>query len=172
MKEIKGERIEGFAPFWYPDSRLLILGSFPSVKSRAEGFYYGNPQNRFWRTVCGFFGEETARGTEEKKDFLRRRQIALWDVVLSCEIAGSADASIREERCADVAGLVRGSAVEAVLCNGKTAYSLLMRGGALPVRTVCMPSTSPANPRFSHKAWERELGAVFGGRDTGEEHGL
>lgn len=155
-------RIEGFAPFVFPDSRVLILGSFPSVRSRAQGFYYGNPQNRFWRTVSAFFGEDVPREIGQKRDFLRRRQIALWDVVTACEIVGSSDASIRNEELADVAALVRGSRIEAVLCNGKTAYTLLMRGGALPVRTVCMPSTSPANPRFSQGAWAQELEKIFG----------
>ncbi len=156
------EKVTGFEPFAFSDSRLLILGSFPSVKSRALGFYYGNPQNRFWKTVCGFFHEDVPADVDGKKDFLRRRKIALWDVVTACSITGSSDASIREEETADVAALLRRCRVEAVLCNGKTAYSLLMRGEALPVRTVCMPSTSPANPRFSADIWRAELTRVFG----------
>lgn len=156
------ERAQGFAPFIAPDSRLLVLGSFPSVKSRAQGFYYGNPQNRFWRTVCGFFGEEVPADIAGKKAFLLRRKIALWDVVTACEIAGSADASIRGEQLADVAALLAGSAVEAVFCNGKTAYALLQRGAPLPVRTECLPSTSPANPRFRVAVWEDRLRSVFG----------
>lgn len=156
-------RAEGFAPCADEGSRLLILGSFPSVKSRAEGFYYGNPHNRFWNTVCGFFGEETAKDVPAKRDFLRRRHIALWDVVLSCEIAGSSDASIRKERVADVAGLICGSAIGAVFCNGKLAYRLLTeRAAPLAVPVLCLPSTSPANPRFDVNVWNAALAQVFG----------
>lgn len=159
---MNAQRAEGFEPFAFPDSRLLILGSFPSVRSRAQGFYYGNPQNRFWKTVCGFFGEPVPADVAGKKQFLRRRKIALWDVVISCEIVGSSDASIREEDLADVASLVAGSAIEAVFCNGKTAHAMLMRRPSPGVRVECLPSTSPANPRFSAEAWEQALRSVFG----------
>ena len=159
---MNAQRAEGFEPFAFPDSRLLILGSFPSVRSRAQGFYYGNPQNRFWKTVCGFFGEPVPADVAEKKQFLRRRKIALWDIVMSCEIVGSSDASIREEDLADVASLVAGSAIEAVFCNGKTAYAMLMRRPSPGVRVECLPSTSPANPRFSAEAWEQAQRSVFG----------
>lgn len=156
-------RIGGFAPCADTESRLLILGSFPSVKSRAEGFYYGNPHNRFWRTVCAFFGEIVPADVAGKKDFLARRHIALWDVVLSCEIQGSADASIREEEVADVAGLIEGSKIRAVFCNGKLAYRLLTeRAAPLAVPVLCLPSTSPANPRFDAAVWQDALQGVFG----------
>lgn len=156
-------REQGFCPVVFPDSRVLILGSFPSVLSRAEGFYYGNPRNRFWATVSGFFGERTPLSVAEKQAFLRRRRIALWDIVLSCEIAGSSDASIRAADVADVPALVRGSAVEAVMCNGKTAHRILTEHyPALSVPVVCLPSTSPANPRFREDEWRRALESVFG----------
>lgn len=116
-------RIEGFAPCADAESRLLILGSFPSVKSRAEGFYYGNPHNRFWKTVCAFFGEGVPADVAGKRGFLARRHIALWDVVLSCEIQGSADASIRDEELADVAGLIAGSKIRAVFAMGSSPTS-------------------------------------------------
>lgn len=158
-------RIEGFAPCADAESRLLILGSFPSVKSRAEGFYYGNPHNRFWKTVCAFFGEEVPADVAGKRGFLARRHIALWDVVLSCEIQGSADASIRDEELADVAGLIAGSKIRAVFCNGKLAYKLLTeRAAPIAVPALCLPSTSPANPRFDAAVWQNALQGVFGGR--------
>ena len=117
------DRVEGFAPVCFADSRVLILGSFPSVKSRAEGFYYGNPRNR-----------------------------------TACSIHASEDASIREADRADVAGLIRGTAVHTVLCNGKAAFAYLPKE-FLPdhVRVLCLPSTSPANPRFSADTWRAAL---------------
>ncbi len=90
------ERKIGFAPIFDENSRVLILGSFPSVKSREIDFYYGNKQNRFWKMLCGFFQEEIPSTQEEKIEFLLRRNVALWDMVMSCEIEGSSDASIKK----------------------------------------------------------------------------
>ena len=147
-------RVEGFPPVYDGNSRVLILGSFPSVKSRASGFYYGNPQNRFWRTVCGFFSEPVPGSPDEKRAFLLRRGIALWDVVESCEIVGSSDASIRNERVADLPALLNGSGIGTIFCNGTKAYSLLADKfpGLLPAARK-LTSTSPANPRFSAEEW-------------------
>lgn len=155
-------RVEGFAPVCFPESRVLILGSFPSVKSRAEGFYYGNPRNRFWGMLCGFFGEDVPKDIAGKVEFLRRRKVALWDSVTACSIHASEDASIRDADRADVAALIRGTAVRTVLCNGKAAFAYLS-GEFLPthVRVVCLPSTSPANPRFSAQAWHAALAEAF-----------
>ena len=115
---------EGFAPVFDDKSRVLILGSFPSVKSRAVGFYYGNPQNKFWRTLEAFFHEEPPKDTEGRRAYVLKHGVALWDVVLSCTIAGSSDASIERETVADVASLVKGSGICRILCNGATAYRL------------------------------------------------
>ena len=153
---------EGFDPVCSPESRVLILGSFPSVKSRAEGFYYGNPQNAFWRTVAQFFGEQTPRTVEEKKFFLSRNRIALWDVVISCYIEGSSDASIERERVADIPALLAQSNVKAVLCNGSLSYRLLVRYYPQYEKTAKkLPSTSPANPRFQKEAWFEALREIF-----------
>ena len=152
----------GFEPFYDEGSVLLILGSFPSVMSRAEGFYYGNPQNRFWKTVCGYFGESTSKTVDEKKAFLKRRKIALWDVVTSCEIDGSKDASIREERVANLPALLKKSKIKTIFCNGNKSYELLEREfPALINITQKLPSTSPANPRFTAEAWYKALDEVF-----------
>ena len=97
----------GFEPFFQTDSKLLILGSFPSVKSRQVEFYYGNKQNRFWRTVCTFFGDEVPETTEGKKAFLKKRRIALWDIVTECEIVGSQDATIKNFKVANVEKLLK-----------------------------------------------------------------
>lgn len=147
-------RCVGFEPVFDENSRILILGSFPSVKSRAEGFYYGNPQNRFWKILCDFFQEPLAT-VAEKREFLLRRKIALWDVVTSCEIVGSSDASIRKETVADIPALLQASSVRSILCNGAKSYALLCQHYPnLLSMSRKLPSTSPANPRFSREIWE------------------
>ena len=153
---------KGFAPFFDGDSVLLILGSFPSVKSRKEGFYYGNPQNAFWRTVCGYFGEGVPLSVDDKKAFLKRRPIALWDVVTACRIDGSKDNSIQDEVIADIEGLIANSGIKTIFCNGSKSFELLEREfpALLPIAQK-LPSTSPANPRFSVEVWHRALDGVF-----------
>lgn len=155
-------RIRGFSPCFDGESVLLILGSFPSVKSRRVGFYYGNPQNRFWKTVCAYFGEGVPEDVAAKKDFLFRRKIALWDVVISCEIDGSKDASIRNERVAELPALLAKSNVKRIFCNGSKSYELLEQSfpDLLPM-TKKLSSTSPANPRFTAEAWHGALDEVF-----------
>lgn len=162
-------RAEGFPPVFSKDSLVLILGSFPSVKSRAEGFYYGNPQNRFWRTVCGYFGETPPPNAEGKRRFVLSHGIALWDVVVSCDIAGSADSEIRNEVVADLPALVEKSSIRAILCNGTKAFSLLREAypALLPIARK-LSSTSPANPRFSAEEWRGALDAVFAGDPRAE----
>ena len=100
-------RFRGFAPFIRPDSRILVLGSFPSVKSREQGFYYGHPQNRFWKTLAAVFGDPVPFTIPEKKSLLARRRIALWDMAAECEIEGSMDADLRNIRVVDLAPLLR-----------------------------------------------------------------
>lgn len=152
----------GFAPVYDKSSKLLILGSFPSVKSRAVGFYYGNPQNRFWKMLCGFFGEEIPPDIAGKADFLLRRQIALWDVVEECDIVGSSDASIRKEAVADVPSLVARTRVERIFCNGGKSYAVIQaRFPELLAITQKLPSTSPANPRYTYAEWEEALLTIF-----------
>lgn len=151
-------RATGFAPCFDGESKLLILGSFPSVKSRQEGFYYGNRQNRFWKCLSGYFREELPLTVEEKKAFLSRHKIALWDVITECDIVGSSDVSIRNESVADVEGLLRETGIEKIFCNGNKAYDLFARyfPQYLPF-TQKLSSTSPANPRFSYGEWEEAL---------------
>ena len=156
------ERKFGFEPVFDEQSRLLVMGSFPSVKSRAIDFYYGNKQNRFWKTICGYFGEEVPESVEGKKDFLKRNKIALWDMVMSCEIQGSQDATIQKEELADLDKVLPNTKIACILLNGKLAYALFLRKYKdLDIPYQCMPSTSPANPRFDKKIWEDALDAVF-----------
>ena len=151
-------RFRGFAPFVRADSRILILGSFPSVKSREQGFYYGHPQNRFWKTLAAIHGEPVPTTIPEKKDLLARRRIALWDMAAECEIEGSMDSDLRNVRVVDLAPLMKKAPIERILLNGRKAESLFL--AHCPEWThlaVYVPSTSPANGRFSPVAWRAAL---------------
>jgi len=159
----KDNRKIGFAPVFDKESRVLILGSFPSVKSREIDFYYGHKQNRFWRMLCGYFKESIPDTIEGKKDFLRRRKIALWDMVVSCEIIGSADASVKNAVKADLSEVINNAPIEKILLNGALSYQLFMEDYAnLTISYAKMPSTSPANPRYNEEIWRRALDEVFG----------
>ncbi len=152
----------GFPPVYNKDSRALILGSFPSVKSREISFYYGHKQNRFWRMICGYFHEEVPGDIEGKRDFLLRRKVALWDVALSCEIVGSSDASIKNAEIADLSVIFAAAKIERIFLNGSLAYQLFLQKYAdVDIPYQKLPSTSPANPRFSLQAWTEALDAVF-----------
>lgn len=152
----------GFSPVFDKNSKVLILGSFPSVKSREISFYYGNKQNRFWRMLCGFFQEEIPKSAEEKKAFLLRKGIALWDMVDSCEIEGSADASVKNAKIVDLECILSNTPIEKILLNGALAYDLFCQKYAdVQIPYIKMPSTSPANPRFDMEIWRKELNDVF-----------
>ena len=143
--------IHPFEPFVRPDSEILILGSFPSRASREQGFYYGHPRNRFWTVLARVSGEETPRTIEQKTAFLTRHRIALWDVISSCEIRGSSDASVRNAVPADISGLLASAPIRKIYCNGALAGRLFLRYQTkpdMPEMTV-IPSTSPANASFS-----------------------
>ena len=152
----------GFPAVYNRDSKVLILGSFPSVKSRQISFYYGNPQNRFWKMLCGYFQEEIPDSVEGKKSFLLEHGIALWDMVSSCEIIGSSDASIQHEQLVDLEVLFQTANVQLILLNGTLAYTLFLKKYediGIPYRK--MPSTSPANPRYNQDAWYEALHDVL-----------
>ena len=138
------------------------MGSFPSVKSRQIEFYYGNKQNRFWRLICGYFGENVPETTAGKKEFLAKRKIALWDMVTACEIEGSSDISIKNAEIADLKEVLPFARIEKILLNGSTAYRLFVENYAdLPVRYEKMPSTSPANPRFDESVWKKAFDEIY-----------
>lgn len=143
----------GFEPVFDARSRVLVLGSFPSVLSRENRFYYGNPRNRFWRVIADVLGEAepSADDLVGKRAMLLRHGVALWDVVESCEVRGSSDASIRSVIPSDVARITDVAPIRAVLCNGGTAARLYRRWlepvTGLPA--VTLPSTSPANAAWS-----------------------
>ena len=157
-----GEIKYGFEPFYDENSVLLILGSFPSVKSRQVEFYYGNKQNRFWKTVCGFFGEEVPDSVDGKRDFLKRRKIALWDMVTECEIVGSQDSKIKNFKVADIKKLLQNSKINYIILNGSKAAEIFLQNfGSVDVPFVRLPSTSPANTRFIEEEWLDTLSRVF-----------
>ena len=147
----------GFEPVFDKNSKLLILGSFPSVKSREIDFYYGNKQNRFWKMLFGIFDEPQAESIDSKKEFLLRHKIALWDIATECKIKGSSDSSLTEPKIADLSPIFETANLERILLNGTLAYDLFcLRYGEIDIPYYKLPSTSPANPRYKEEPW-REL---------------
>lgn len=138
-------------PLFDENSKTLILGSFPSVKSREAAFFYGHPQNRFWAVVAAVFGEEKPVTVEEKKKLVLENNLALWDVIASCEIVGSSDSTISDVTANDLSIIISNSKVDKIFVNGKTAekyynkYTYPKTG----IKAVCLPSTSPANAAWS-----------------------
>ena len=147
MNKSKDEQEHNISPVYDAESVILILGSFPSVKSRSDGFYYAHPRNRFWKTVAAVLGEKVPKTIEEKRIFLLAHKIALWDVVGRCEISASSDASIGNVCANDVETVLRDSNVKTVFTNGKTAYRLYNKYLAEKCmkEAIPLPSTSPAH---------------------------
>lgn len=146
-------------PLYDNNSEILILGSFPSVKSREQMFFYGHPQNRFWRVTAAVFGDEVPRTIEEKKVFLLKNRVALWDVIASCEISGSSDSSIKSVTPNNLSQIIDKGKIKRIFVNGKTAekyYNKYTRD-KIGMEAVCLPSTSPANAAWNMekliKAW-------------------
>lgn len=140
-----------FPPLFDENSKILILGSFPSVKSREQMFFYGHPQNRFWRVVAGVFSQSVPQSIQEKRAFLLKNGIALWDVIASCSITGSADASIKEVTPNDLTPILNGAHIRQIFVNGKTAEKYYNKYTKPMIQrdAVCLPSTSPANAAWS-----------------------
>lgn len=143
--------IHPIPPVYNEHSRVLVLGSFPSVKSREQGFFYGHPQNRFWKVLSILGGCDVPTSIEEKRNLLLKMGIAVWDVIASCEIVGSSDSSIKNVQPNDLKSILDNSSVTKIYVNGKTAkkyydkYLLKSTG----VEAVCLPSTSPANAVYT-----------------------
>lgn len=162
-----------FGPLYREDAKALILGSFPSVKSREVQFYYGHPQNRFWRIMralcdpavysAAMAGEPVAlpASIKEKKALVLGMHLALWDTIESCEITGSSDSSIRQVKVNDFSCILKDCHIQTIFCNGSASYKLFMRYAAEGVTAYCeensiavpafvqLPSTSPANAAWS-----------------------
>ena len=130
-------------PFVFKEARVLILGSMPSPKSREVGFYYGHPQNRFWRVLSEIFSQDVPKTVEEKKRFLLDNKIALWDVLCCCQIDGAKDSSIKDVKLNDIRSAIIGTDIVQIFTTGKVAHDLLLKHGG--VESICLPSASPAN---------------------------
>ena len=138
-------------PVYGENSKILILGSFPSVKSRETGFFYGHPQNRFWRVVAAVRNETGPETIAEQKSFLLRNGIAVWDVIKSCDITGSGDSSIKNAVPNDISVILKTAPIERIFCNGAASYKLYKRflEPETGMAAVKLPSTSPAKAAYS-----------------------
>lgn len=136
-----------FSPLYDKNSKILILGSFPSVKSREQLFFYGHAQNRFWRVVSAVTCADIPETVNEKKELLLAHKIALWDVIASCDIVGSSDSSIKNVVPNNISEILENADIQQIFVNGRTAekyYKKYIRD-SVGREAVCLPSTSPAN---------------------------
>lgn len=150
-------------PIFDKNSEILILGSFPSVKSRENGFYYAHPKNRFWRVIASILEAPVPTSIEQKKELLFDHHIALWDVIQQCDIVGSSDASITNVIPNDIAWLLQETSISKIIVNGSKASQLYCRY-CLPttgIQAILLPSTSPANATFPLERliveWKKQL---------------
>ncbi len=141
---------------------MLILGSFPSVKSREAMFFYGHPQNRFWKVIPALFGEPVPQTIEEKKRLILSHGLALWDSIASCDIKGSSDASITNAQPTDLSEILKNSQVGRIYCNGSRSFEIYNKYQfpRLGIEAVKLPSTSPANAAFSLERLTQEWSII------------
>lgn len=147
MEQVKHE----IPPIYDENSKILILGSFPSVKSRENKFFYHHPQNRFWKVLANVLGVDAPDTIDEKRNFLLNNCIAVWDVIGSCEIEGSSDSSIKNVVVNDLNLILDSCDVKQIFCNGGKSYELYKKycEKNTNIKAIKLPSTSPANARFS-----------------------
>ena len=140
-----------FRPLFQTDSKILILGSFPSIKTREYGFFYGHPRNRFWPLLERIFGVKLSTDIEERRAFLLQHHLAVYDVIYRCDIIGSGDASIQNVVPSDLSPILKEADIRQIFCNGGTAYRYYQKyqEQKTEVKAIQLPSTSPANARFS-----------------------
>lgn len=166
----------GFEPVFSHTSRILILGSIPSVLSRKQNFYYGNPQNRFWRVMARILNEDVPASIPEKRTLLLDHHIALWDVIESCDIIGSKDATIRNAVPVSLEFIFKQASIEAVFANGRAAQTLFQRYCEPRYhRTITLlPSTSPANAAWNEERlferWSELLGPYLLSKKKPQPH--
>lgn len=153
-----------FEPIYNANSKILILGSFPSVKSREVNFYYAHPQNRFWRVLSKVVNKNVPLSIGEKRRFLLDNNIAIWDVIKSCDIEGSSDSSICDVEVNDIIGLIKKTKIKRIYFNGKIAYTYFNRNfkeNLDNIEKIVLPSTSSANATFTFDKllnnWKKEI---------------
>ncbi len=152
-----------FDPVYNSESKILILGSFPSVKSRENHFYYGHPQNRFWKVLASVLEWNVPITIEEKKQMLLENGVAIWDVIASCSIVGSSDTSIKDVVVNDFSSILEESKIENIYVNGTKAYELYHRYAEekTGIKAIKLPSTSPANAAWNLErlcaAWAEKI---------------
>lgn len=151
-----------FPPLYDENSRTLILGSFPSVKSREAMFFYGHPQNRFWKLIAALYGEDVPSTIEEKSSLVLRHRLALWDSIHSCTITGSSDSSVRDVVPNDISGIIQNSKIERIFCNGALSHKMYMKFifPSTGIEARKLPSTSPANAAYSLERLAREWSVI------------
>ena len=145
--------INGFEPIFDKNSKILILGSFPSVISRRNGFYYGNKRNRFWQVLADIFGEPVPLEISDKISFLKRNGVALWDIVDSTDLQGSADSSIKNFKVVNLSNVLDFCQIKYIICNGKKCFEIFCAHYDVSQKVICLPSTSPANVSFDKEKW-------------------
>ena len=145
-------------PLYDEDSKILILGSFPSVKTREYGFFYGHPQNRFWPLMEKLFNVELSKDIEERRTFLLNNKIAVFDSIYQCDIIGSSDASIQNVVPSNLIEIFENAHIEQVFCNGATSHKYYKKYHEKKsgIKAIKLPSTSPANARFRLNDLEEE----------------
>ena len=150
-------------PVYDENSRVLILGTFPSVKSRETHFYYGHPQNRFWKLLAFLCRWPIPATIPEKKEMLLKNGVALWDVIQSCEIAGSSDSSIKNVIPSDLSRILTCSSITRIYANGKTAQKLYdkYQKPQTCMDIIALPSTSPANAAYSFNRLAESWAQIF-----------
>ena len=143
--------IHPIKPLYYSKAEILILGSFPSVKSREEGFFYGHPQNRFWKVMARICKQDIPTTVEEKTKMILDNHFALWDVIQSCEITGSADSTIKNVTPNDLSNILNDANIKGIFVNGKKAEALYNKYifKNIGIKAIVLPSTSPANASWS-----------------------
>lgn len=154
--------IHEIEPIYDENSKVLILGTLPSPKSREKMFYYGHPQNRFWRVLSEILGEELPESPEDKAAMLKRHGVALWDTISECDISGAADSSIKNAVPADLSRIFDKADIKMIFTTGATAYKYYCKYQRknTGIDAVCLPSTSPANARWTKDMLVKEYSVI------------
>ena len=157
------KQVHPIPPLFDEESEVLILGSFPSVKSREANFFYGHPQNRFWKMIAKVFDEDVPTTIDEKKKLILSHHLAMWDVIAECDIEGSSDSSIKNVKANDLSVITDNAKIKKIIVNGKTAEKMYNRYilNKTGIDAIVLPSTSPANAAWSLdkliEAWKSEI---------------